>query len=184
MRLKEIHLKAFKRFTDTHIQELPASARLIVLAGPNGSGKSSLFDGLKTWHWVNGGLGQQWDETYGAKAGAPAISWPEHARVEFHEPLPAGPEERKKLIYVRSAFRNEADFNLTSLNRPPSPLDSPRVNRLIDNDMSVSDNYQRLIMATISGIFSSEIPDSTPKGKFGIGSLARSKRPCVKYSRI
>jgi ABC-type molybdenum transport system ATPase subunit/photorepair protein PhrA len=57
VRLKEIYLKAFKRFTDTHIQELPASARLIVLAGPNGSGKSSLFDGLKTWHWANGCAG-------------------------------------------------------------------------------------------------------------------------------
>jgi hypothetical protein len=165
MRLKEMHLKAFKRFTDTHIQALPASARLIVLAGPNGSGKSSIFDGLKTWHWINANLAQHWDETYGAKAGAPAIQWPQHVRLEFHEPLPSGPEERKKLIYVRSAFRNEADFNLTSLNRPPSPLDSPKVNRLIDNDMSVSDNYQRLIMATISGVFGSEIPDNTSKGE-------------------
>jgi energy-coupling factor transporter ATP-binding protein EcfA2 len=165
MRLKEIHLKAFKRFTDTHIQELPATARLIVLAGPNGSGKSSLFDGLKTWHWLNGGLGQQWDETYGAKVGAPPIQWTEHVRLEFHEPISPGPDERKKLIYIRSAFRHEADFNLSSLNRPPSPLDSPRVNRMIDNDQSVSDNYQRLIMATIRGIYGSEIPDSTPKGE-------------------
>ncbi|OBI08552.1 hypothetical protein A5714_01910 [Mycobacterium sp. E2462] len=165
MRSKEIHLRAFKRFTDTHIQELPAAARLIVLAGPNGSGKSSLFDGLKTWHWLHGAVGSAWDETYGAKVGAPPMQWPEHVRVDFHEPLPEGPEERKKLIYVRSAFRHEADFNLTSLNRPASPLDSPRVQRMIDNDQSVSDNYQRLIMATISGVFSSEIPDDTPKGE-------------------
>lgn len=165
VRLKEIHLRAFKRFTDTHVQGLPASTRLIVLTGPNGSGKSSLFDGLKTWHWLNGGLGQQWDETYGAKVGAPPIQWPEHVRLEFHEPIPPGPEERKKLIYVRSAFRHEADFNLTSLNRPPSPLDAPRVNRMIDNDQSVSDNYQRLLMATIRGMFSSEIPYETPVGE-------------------
>lgn len=165
VRLKEIHLKAFKRFTDTHIQDLPASARLIVLAGANGSGKSSLFDGLKTWHWVNGAIGSQWDETYGAKVGAPAIGWSEHVHVEFHEPLPDGPEERKKLVYVRSAFRNEADFNVTSFNTPPPVLDNPRVHRLIDNDQTVSDNFQRLLMATIRGIYSDDIPDETPKGE-------------------
>ncbi|MDM2013858.1 AAA family ATPase [Mycobacteroides abscessus] len=165
MRLKEIHLRAFKRFTDTHIQGLPATARLIVLAGPNGSGKSSLFDGLKTWHWVNGAVGHAWDESYGSKIGAPSIPWHEHVRVELHEPIPPGPEDRKKLVYVRSAFRHEAEFNMTSLNRIASPLDSPRVQRMIDNDQSVSDNYQRLIMATISGVFDSEIPDETPKGE-------------------
>lgn len=162
MRLKEIHLRAFKRFTDTHIQGIPASARLIVLAGPNGSGKSSIFDGLKTWHVLHGGQGG-WDETYGAKVGEPAMQWPEHVRIEFHEPLPDGTDERKKLIYVRSAFRHEADFNLTSLNRSASPLDSPRVNRMIDSDQSVSDNYQRMVMATISGVFSSEVPDDATK---------------------
>lgn len=165
VRLKEIHLKAFKRFTDTHIQELPASARLVVLAGANGSGKSSLFDGLKTWHWVHGNVGSQWDETYGAKVGAPAISWPEHVHIEFHEPLPDGQEDRKKLVYVRSAFRNEADFNVTGFTSPPPVLDNPRVHRLIDNDLTVSDNFQRLLMATIRGVYSDEIPDHTPKGE-------------------
>ncbi|WP_445160788.1 AAA family ATPase [Mycobacterium sp. Dal123C01] len=165
MRLKEIHLRAFKRFTDTHIQGLPASARLIVLAGPNGSGKSSLFDGLKTWHWVFGSVPSSWDEAYGAKVGVPPIQWPDHVRVEFHEPLPEGTDELKKLIYIRSAFRHEADFNVTSLGRVTSPLDSVRVQRMIDNDQSVSDNYQRMIMATISGIFSQELPDDTTKAE-------------------
>jgi len=40
-------VKSFKRFHDLVISDLPASARLIVLAGPNGTGKSSLFDALR-----------------------------------------------------------------------------------------------------------------------------------------
>lgn len=34
MKLKEIHLKKFKRFTDLTITAIPSSARLVVLVGP------------------------------------------------------------------------------------------------------------------------------------------------------
>lgn len=44
MRIKSVHLRNYKRFTDLRVEELPATARLVVLLGPNGSGKSSLFD--------------------------------------------------------------------------------------------------------------------------------------------
>lgn len=158
MRLKTLHFKGFKRFTDLTITDLPQSATLIVVAGPNGSGKSSLFDGLKTWHWANGGAGNNWDETYGAKVGSDSVGWDQRVQVEFHEPIPAGGEDRKKLIYVRSAFRNEADFNVSGISRLASPLDSPRVGRLIDTDASVSDNYQRLILQTLDGVYRDELP--------------------------
>ena len=36
MRIKNIHLKNYKRFTELTIADLPATARLIVLVGPNG----------------------------------------------------------------------------------------------------------------------------------------------------
>ncbi len=160
MRLKSVHLREFKRFTDTLITALPSTTRLIVLAGPNGSGKSSLFDGLKTWHVANGLGGYNWDEAYGAKVGGPTMGWSEHVSVEFHEALPEGPDEKKKMVYVRSAFRNEADFAISSFNRMTSPLDSPRISRLIDADASVSENYQRLIMATLDGVYSEELPES------------------------
>ena len=56
----------------------------------------------------------------------------------------------------------------TSKYRPwailPSPVDVPRINRMIDNDISVSDNYHRLIMQTIDGIYDDAIPDDVTKG--------------------
>ncbi|MFC0678532.1 AAA family ATPase [Lysobacter korlensis] len=163
--MSSIHLRGLKRFTDATITSLPATAKLVVLAGPNGSGKSSLFDGLKTWHWYNGGVGGNWDESYGTKAGAASASWTERVRVEFHEPLPAGAEDRKKLIYTRTAFRNEADFNVSRFNRLASPLETSRVSRMIDNDVTVSENYQRLIMQTIDGVYDQSLPDTMTKGE-------------------
>lgn len=163
MHIASVHLVGFKRFTDTTIHSVPASAKLVVLAGPNGSGKSSLFDGFRTWHSTNGGVSSAWDETYGTKVGSPAISWPNHVIVNFHEQVPSGPDERKKLFYIRSAFRNEADFQINNFARMNSPLDTLKVQRMVDNDMSVSDNYQRLIMQTIEGIYDPAIPDTTPK---------------------
>jgi RecF/RecN/SMC N terminal domain len=165
MHLKSVHLKNFKRFTDTHIVGVPESARLIILAGPNGCGKSSLFDGLKIWHWNHGGISQRIDETYISKVGQAHIAWPQHVAVEFHEELPHGVDEQKKLIYVRSAFRNEAEFNISGFNRLASPLDRPPVSRMIDNDVSVSENYQRLIMATVDGVYRSDLPDTMTKGE-------------------
>lgn len=144
---------------------LPETAKLVVLAGPNGSGKSSIFDAFRHWHGYNGAVGFGWDETYGTKVGTPSISWPEHVQLEFHHPLPEGSEEKKQMIYIRTAFRNEADFQVNHFSRLASPLDTQRINRLIDNDISVSDNYQRLIMQTIDGIYDTSIPDTTTKAE-------------------
>ena len=44
MRIKSVHLKNYKRFTELAIADLPETARLVVLVGPNGTGKSSVFD--------------------------------------------------------------------------------------------------------------------------------------------
>ena len=46
MRINKIELKNFKRFTDLTIQNIPDTAKLVLLIGANGSGKSSVFDAL------------------------------------------------------------------------------------------------------------------------------------------
>lgn len=177
MRLSSVRFRSFKRFTDTSFTDIPPDCRLIVLAGPNGSGKSSFFDGLKTWHWLNGAANSAWDESFGAKQGDLQLPWPDHVTVTFHEPLPPGPEQRKKLIYLRTAFRHEAEFNVSGVGQLPSPLDSVRTHRTIDADASVSENYQRMMLATIAGIYDDAIPDDTPKGQLRervIGQVRKS----------
>ncbi len=44
MRIKNIELKNFKRFTDITIANIPQTSKLVLIIGSNGSGKSSLFD--------------------------------------------------------------------------------------------------------------------------------------------
>ena len=156
MHIKTLHAVGFKRFTDLTVTDISSTARLIVLAGPNGSGKSSFFDALKTWHWYNGSPSNSYDVTYHQKIGVPVptAGWPAGAVLDMHEDISIlDPEERKKLIYVRSAHRNEADFSLQGLSQMPAPLDSPRVQRSIDNDLSVSQNYQRLILETLGTVY-------------------------------
>jgi AAA15 family ATPase/GTPase len=47
MRIKELNLKNFKRFTDLQIKDIPAEAKLVLLIGANGSGKSAIFDAFE-----------------------------------------------------------------------------------------------------------------------------------------
>ena len=54
MRIKEIKLNKFKRFTDLTISGIPATAKLVILVGPNGSGKTSVFEGMNHWYKYNG----------------------------------------------------------------------------------------------------------------------------------
>ena len=44
MRIRKLHFKNFKRFTDLTIDNIPDEAKLVLLIGSNGSGKSSIFD--------------------------------------------------------------------------------------------------------------------------------------------
>ena len=69
MRIKQILLKDYKRFTELEITNIPETARLVILAGPNGCGKSSLFDAFHNWRSAYGGFAFGWDKTYHVKQG-------------------------------------------------------------------------------------------------------------------
>ncbi|MCA1702186.1 MAG: ATP-binding protein [Actinobacteria bacterium] len=154
-------MKSFKRFHDLVISDLPGSARLIVLAGPNGTGKSSLFDAFKTWHHMHGGHGAGLSAEYHLKVGEPALDWGQVVQVDFHEPLPSGGDESRKLFYIRSAYRNEADFSVSTFQKMGSALETATVPRLIDNDIAVSSNFQRLVSLTLEGVYSGEWDSAT-----------------------
>ena len=146
MRFNNAIIKDFKRFTHLTVQGIPATARLIMLAGPNGSGKSSFFDALSSWHKMST-RGNDWNDDYHLKVYSQKTPpWnQEQITVTFHDSIPKDPQEKKKLIYTRSAFRNDPEFQTERFQRVPDPLDESRVNRMIDNDVAISRNYQRLV---------------------------------------
>ena len=123
----------------------------MVLIGPNGSGKSSLFDAflLKSWsastnhdtlregpyggYYNRGPRGPQYTSEIANGIG-----------IEFHSRADLARDEWAAAFNIRSAYRNESDFRLQSIEAVQSSQQSLRFSRIIDADQSVSDNYKRL----------------------------------------
>jgi predicted ATPase len=154
MKIREIQLRDFKRFTHAAITDVPITARLVILAGPNGSGKSSLIDAVHTWHGLTWTGRSGWDDTYHIKqAGNATTGWGQQVEVAFHPPEPITAEAREKAIYVRTAYRNDPQFELTSLSHSEPATKEHRVHRMIEDDRTVSRNYQRLVSQAFEDVF-------------------------------
>ncbi len=156
MRFKSVTIKDFKRFTDLTVQGIPETARLIMLAGPNGCGKSSFFDALHTWRESRSGRGLTWDYDYHVKQflqNSSNSNWNEQVQVEFHDYVPADFQSNKKMFYMRSAYRNDPEFEITQLRRTGDLLDDVRIQRMIDNDAAVRRNYERLVGNAVEDVF-------------------------------
>ena len=152
MKVSSIALNNFKRFTDLKVCDIPANAKLVLLVGPNGCGKSSLFDAFNTWYRGNSGFGWASEESYYRKDENLAYALPENVKVTFHDHQ-AGQQVHKKSMYFRTAFRNDPDFSISNFSRIGAPHEHLKVNRFIDNDATVSENYQRLVHNTMAGVY-------------------------------
>lgn len=151
MKLNEVTIGNFRRFTDLTVRNIPSTASLIVLVGPNGCGKSSFFDALHTWHMWNAKKNRSWDDEYHAKMGSPQQgSFRNQVAVTFHDHAGLN---TKKTFYVRSAYRNSPDLQIQNLSRTAPRLDQVRVARLIDNDAAVQQNYHDLVSKGIEDLY-------------------------------
>jgi hypothetical protein len=161
MHLREVRLRGFRRFHDLQIIDLPGHARLVVMAGPNGRGKTCVFDGFQAWQARLGGRSFIFDISYHLKdgQGSPQI-WPNAVDLKFHEDIPSSDEQRWRIIYVRSAYRNQADFAASGL-EPEQPFQSQRLPRLIDDEARVAGNYARLVARTVQDVYSRDADQET-----------------------
>lgn len=153
MKVSSIKLSNFKRFTDLKLEGIPQSTKLVIIAGPNGSGKSSLFDAFNQFYRNNSGHGMNIDEKYFRKSVLEHFDWHQSVSVEFYDHEKGKPLD-KKAMYFRTAYRNDPDFNVSNFSKVGAPHEQLRINRLIDNDQTVSQNYQRLVHSTMAGVFS------------------------------
>lgn len=155
MKFKSATIKDFRRFTNLVVSDIPETARLIILAGPNGCGKSSFFDALCLWHQSEAWGSFRWDPDYYIKGGSQIARERrmDDVEVKFHEDCGPDEQERRKILYVRSAYRNDPEFQINQLQRLGNPLDQESSPRMIDNDASVAKNFQRLASQALEDVF-------------------------------
>ncbi len=140
MKIKSIHLQNFKRFTDLKIQNIPETAKLVVLLGPNGCGKSSLFD---AFHYESPEyIGNRHDNSdYYRKV--PDVK--PDCDITFYDATLS-----EKSFCIRTAYRNQPDIiipeaGLKRITQEMGPITQERrFNTMIQNDAAVFTNFQRL----------------------------------------
>lgn len=152
MKVKEIRLNNFKRFSNLTINNINEQAKLIVIVGPNGSGKSSLFDAFHHYYKERAGWGWNGDKSYYSRN--PSLDFDSYNSVQidfydFNEFLLP-----RNAIYFRSAYRHEPDFQINQFYKMNPPFDQLKVSRSIDADQTVSENYQRLVQNTMQSLYS------------------------------
>ncbi|MCR6740730.1 AAA family ATPase [Aeromonas dhakensis] len=165
MKIKEVKINRFKRFTSLSLTGIPESAKLIVLVGPNGCGKTSLFEALNHWYKFKGfnerGM-QDYLEKKDGELSAP-LAWRQMSQnqveIFFHNNEQLNQEQIKGKFYFRTAYRNEPDFTVSNLNRQLNPAETIKLQNLMQNDQTVSENYQRLVAQTLAGVY--EVSNNT-----------------------
>ena len=141
MKIKSIHLQNFKRFTDLKIQNIPETAKLVVLLGPNGCGKSSLFD---AFHYESSGYTaiKPDNPDYYEKVRGTGL----HCGISFHDSVLS-----EKSFCIRTAYRNQPSITinvagLQQITQQMQPITfERRFNAMIENDAAAFINFQRLV---------------------------------------
>ena len=163
MKIKSIELNDFKRFTHLTVDNIPETTKLVVLVGPNGSGKTSFMEAMNHFYKYSG-YQDVGDYHYLSKSGNTAnyeySEWyrlaPQVVDIRFHDvefSNKIGRGNVKGHFYFRSAYRNEPEFQIQAMQKQNDPTQSVRLSTLMQNDQTVSSNYQRLVANTISGIY-------------------------------
>lgn len=163
MKVKRIELNNFKRFTHLIVEDIPETVKLVVLVGPNGSGKTSFMEAMNHYH-KRLGFNDIGDYGYLSKLGETSQldhnMWrrqaPNAVEMDFHDitfSTNMGNGEVKGHFYFRSAYRNEPQFSINTMSQQGNPTERIRLSSLIENDQTVSSNYQRIIANSVVGVF-------------------------------
>ena len=149
MKIREVKLNKFKRFTDLTITGIPQTAKLVILVGPNGSGKTSVFEALNHWYKWHGFNTVGNKDYYFKKSDIETEEngdWFSHqVQLSTYDTDLNDCNRIHGRFYFRTAHRNEPDFTTSSLSRLGNPKDQMKFDTLMNTDMSVSENYQRLV---------------------------------------
>lgn len=167
MRIREIKLNKFKRFTDLTITDIPETIKLVILVGPNGCGKTSVFEGLNYWYKYKG-FRQYGNKDYYVKESDKEVidsnNWYNNrVTISFHDANLTDQNSIHGSFYFRTAHRNEPDFTTNNLSKQSDPKEQIKYSTLMDTDCTVSENYQRLVSNTLSSVFNQQNDNKSVK---------------------
>ena len=159
MRIRNIRLTGFKRFTDLTIQDIPDTTKLVILVGPSGSGKSSLFDAINAWgkDYRN----SSYDPEYYRKDRQPNDSRSRERFDNLGVKIEADdcPSNLGEACYVRSAYRHTSKFSVSQMTKIDESqywrLD--RSQNLSAPDAEVEKNYQRVYARMMNELFNPQV---------------------------
>ena len=167
MKIKNISIKDFRRFTDLTIEGIGPQVKLVVLLGRNGSGKSSLFDALSLAASQCKHGNYEWDHLYYSKDNNNNLGDVlRKIHCEFHDSAIEYPtrEARRKDFYFRTAYRYDAIAQSSGLQKLPSVLSDERdPRRMINLDSRVKDNYQRMVSNSLGELFEPGSDNNIPR---------------------
>ena len=159
MRIRDIYLTNFKRFTDLKIEGIPATAKLVILVGPSGSGKSSLFDAINAWGKDHNN--SRYDTEYYRKDGQPTNPGSQEQFRTLGVRINADdcPSNLGEACYIRSAYRHTPKFSVSTMeNIDESQYWQHRGQRNFSTpDAEVERNYQRVYRQMVREVMSLEV---------------------------
>lgn len=157
MRISSISIRNFRRFAELQIHDIPESAKLVFLVGPNGCGKSSLFDAFLTIYRSHAQHGLVSDKSYFDHFESEEAHAINRLQIKFHN----GERFSRGKLYFRTAHRHDPDFANSTIQKRGDILANLALQRFIDADATVSQNYQRLTLQAIEDLFVNADPNQT-----------------------
>ncbi len=175
MRIRSIRLEGYKRFTNLIIEDIPDTAKLVILVGPSGSGKSSLFEAINAWGKDHNFV--RYDPEYHQKDGQPAASRsnPRFSSLGVTIEADDPPSNLGEACYMRSAYRHTSKFSVSTVEK----IDESEYGRSAGRNFSTSDaevqrNYQRIYGQIMEKVFDSQVRDNVEIREQVIGQVRDS----------
>ena len=178
MRIRDIYLTDFKRFTDLTIEGIPDTAKLVILVGPSGSGKSSLFDAINAWGKDHDD--SSYDPEYYKKDGQPTSSRSDRRFRNLGVRINADdcPANLGEACYIRSAYRHTPKFSVSTMEK----IDESEYwhyqgeRNFSTPDVEVERNYQRVYRQIVKEVMSPEVLTNVDIREGVIGQVRDSLR--------
>ncbi|MBN8678394.1 MAG: AAA family ATPase [Chitinophagales bacterium] len=167
MRIKNLRLKNFRRFTDLGIDEIPEKAKLVLLIGSNGAGKSCIFDAFEGLNKAQ--KGEQLPVDYYKKRSDSdfliSVGF-EHEQfwdISISNARPHADGLHKINFYGRTSFRQVPRLTKTSLGGNIINLakDADRPKYFIDRDERFENDIEHITSIILRDFF--RMPDAQSK---------------------